>query len=276
MVLACRSVSRGEQIAASFAAAAAAEGRPPPSLEVAALDLSSLASVRSFATAFVASKRPLQCLVNNAGVFDMGTPRATRNAAGMEQHWATNFVAPALLAMLLLPALRAAPGGGRVVNVSSIMHSVGVLALSDASFATRRYTPTRAYAASKLAALLWTAELGRRVGGSGVRCVSVHPGNVLTGVVRTLPGALQRLYRFCFTRVLLSPEEGARAVVAAAGGSRATLGALGEYADSRCRPAPHLSCGDAGVAAADVWAHAAHAAGLSRDTLRDLGLDTDA
>jgi NAD(P)-dependent dehydrogenase (short-subunit alcohol dehydrogenase family) len=93
-VLACRSTGRGEELAASFRAEAAAAGAPPPSLEVAALDLSSLNSVRAFAAAWDkrADGRPLGALVNNAGIFDMGSSKPGRDDRGHEAHWGTNFL----------------------------------------------------------------------------------------------------------------------------------------------------------------------------------------
>lgn len=307
MVLACRSPARGEALASSLRAEAAACGLVPPSLEVAPLDLASLASVRAFAAAFEARRVPLSALVNNAGVFDMGTHTPTLTPDRLEQHWATNFVAPSLLALLLLPSLGRG-GGGRVVNVSSIMHRVsparreaaaaaggaartprpGALAAALLAAASRGgagggYTPTGAYADSKLAALLWSAELSRRLiaaspsstNGVGVACV--HPGNVLTNVVRTLPAAVRSLYAAVFSRVLLTPAEGARAVVLAAagprqkagGGGMAALGLGGAlYGDAACRPAPHVAAppGDAASGPA-LWDYVAREAGVDADAM---------
>jgi hypothetical protein len=93
-VLACRSPGRGEELAASLRAEAAAAGAPPPSLEVASLDLSSLDSVRAFAAAWDkrADGRPLGALVNNAGIFDMGSSAPGRDDRGHEAHWGTNYL----------------------------------------------------------------------------------------------------------------------------------------------------------------------------------------
>jgi retinol dehydrogenase-12 len=238
-VLACRSVSRGQQLAATLKAAAKEAGVAEPVVEVAELDLSSLASVRAFASAWAGRKQPLDCLVNNAGIFDMGakTP-VVLGETGHEEHWVTNFLAPVLLALLLLPSLRAAPGGARVVNVSSIMHTVGRVNLLDPSFRARRFDPTAAYAQSKLASVAFMKELERRaeaVGLSSVRCLSVHPGNVVTGVVRSLPQVVQWLYRSVLGRILLSPEEGARSTVFCAASSKAVDAPRpGAYFDSTC------------------------------------------
>lgn len=93
-MLACRSPGRGEELAASLRAEAAAAGAPPPSLEVASLDLSSLDSVRAFAAAWDkrTDGRPLGALVNNAGIFDMGSSAPGRDDRGHEAHWGTNYL----------------------------------------------------------------------------------------------------------------------------------------------------------------------------------------
>lgn len=94
VVLACRSVPRGEALAASLRAAAASCGHAEPLLEVQELDVSSLDSVRAFADAWSRGPRarPLACLVNNAGIFDMAAKKPARDGAGHEAHWATNFL----------------------------------------------------------------------------------------------------------------------------------------------------------------------------------------
>ena len=221
-------------------AAAKEAGVAAPVVEVEELDLSSLASVRAFAASWASRKQPLDCLVNNAGIFDMGarTPVVLEETRH-EEHWVTNFLAPVLLALLLLPSLRAAPGGARVVNVSSIMHTVGRVNLLDPSFRARRFDPTAAYAQSKLASVAFMKELERRAEAAGltsVRFLSVHPGNVVTGVVRSLPKVVQWIYRSVLGRILLSPEEGARSTVFCAASSKAVDAPRpGAYFDSTCR-----------------------------------------
>jgi short-subunit dehydrogenase len=91
-VLACRSVQRGQTLATSLTAAAVAEGVAQPRVEVEQLDLASLDSVRAFAKAWNARAQPLACLVNNAGIFDMGARAPGRGDHGFEDHWLTNFV----------------------------------------------------------------------------------------------------------------------------------------------------------------------------------------
>ena len=150
------------------------------------------------------------------------------------------------MTLLLLPSLRLCPGA-RVVSVSSIMHTVGTLDLGDPAYARRPFTATGAYAASKLAGVAFSKELERRLeaGGVDVRVLSVHPGTVVTGVVRTLPSAVQLMYRVVFGTLLLSPEEGARSSVFCAGAvSAAAAPRPGPYFDSTCALAPHAPAAD--------------------------------
>ena len=269
VVLACRSVSRGEKLASTLKAAAKEAGVANPVVEVAELDLSSMASVRAFAAAWSSRKQPLDCLVNNAGIFNMAakTPVVADSSGGHEEHWVTNFMAPVLLALLLLPSLRAAPGGARVVNVSSIMHTVGRVNLLDPSFRARPFDPTAAYAQSKLASVAFVKELERRMEGVGVtsvRCMSVHPGNVVTGVVRSLPPFVQFIYRTVLGRILLSPEEGARsAVFCAASNQAADAPRPGAYFDSTCKAGWLHEDADNPFLGKGLWEY----------TLRELQLD---
>ncbi len=267
VVLACRDAARGEALRARLEAAARAGGAAAPRLEVALLDVASAASVRAFAAAFLARGEPLHALVLNAGVFSMGAPRA-ETPDGHEAHLGTNHLGHFLLALLLLPALRAAgaaPGGrpARVVAVSSRMHLLGRLRRADMQL-LHNYSPTAAYAQSKLAQVAFCAELSRRARGA-VRAVALHPGEVLTDVVRSLPGPLQALYRAAMPVLLLSPAQGARATLHCATAAALAPGGAeaGElYYDSNCAPGRAAAEAlDAG-AGAWLWAWSVAAVGL--------------
>ena len=130
-----------------------------PAAQVLPLDLSSLASVRAFASGWAARDPPhgppLHCLVNNAGLFAMSGPRSqTRD--GLESHLGTNFASPALLTLLLVPALaRAGASGppGRAVFVASFLHELGEIRLEDPNLAGKgAYSPLAAYAQASLRA----------------------------------------------------------------------------------------------------------------------------
>ena len=180
------------------------------------MDLSDLSSVRAAASA-LNERHTVHCLINNAGVFSMGAPRS-ETSDGHEAHLGTNCLAPFLLTLLALPALRRAGGGARVLNVASILHELAFDAgamLADMQV-KRSYSPLRAYAQSKLAEVMLTAELAERLDASEVSVVSLHPGNVVTDVVRTLPPLIQSAYRCVMSGMLLTPSEGARAQLHAA------------------------------------------------------------
>lgn len=157
--------------------------------------------------------------MNNAGIFNMGTPRA-ETVDGFEAHLGTNYLGPFLLTMGLLPYLRAAAAtsgsyGARVVNVSSKLNELGTLNGEDPHLAAPgAYSPLAAYAQSKLAQITFTAELQERMPTSWrIQAFSLHPGNVLTDVVRDLPPMIQTLYKLLMRAILLTPEQGARSTV---------------------------------------------------------------
>ena len=190
-----------------------ASGNGDVSLVVA--DLASLGSVRD-AAADVAGRYPaVHALVNNAGV---NLARRTVTPDGIETTFAVNHLAPFLLTNLLLPALRRAAAGGRsarVVTVTSEFERLGRIAFDDLQGA-RRYWGTLAYTQSKLANVLFTYELARRVDGTGVTANCVYPGLVATDLLRDRAWWSPRWLRPLWRTLFLTPEEGARASVLAA------------------------------------------------------------
>jgi NAD(P)-dependent dehydrogenase (short-subunit alcohol dehydrogenase family) len=163
VVLAVRDVARGELAAAEI------DG----DLAVRRLDLADLGSVRSFAGEWTGD---IDVLVNNAGIM-MVPPGVT--ADGFELQFGTNHLGHFALTNLLLPHVT-----DRVVTVSSGLHRSGHIDLDDLNWRTRPYSDTGAYAQSKLANLLFTLELQRRLtaGGSGVRALAAHPGYAATNL----------------------------------------------------------------------------------------------
>ncbi len=146
----------------------------------AALDLTSLASVREAATAIADAVPAVHVLMNNAGV--MFTPFA-RTSDGFEMQFGTNHLGHFELTRRLRPKLEAAEGA-RVVNLSSDGHKLADIDLDDANWQKRRYNKFHAYGASKTANILYTVELDRRLRGSGIRGYAVHPGMVATNLAR--------------------------------------------------------------------------------------------
>ncbi len=179
---------------------AARSGQPEP--ETALADFASLAAVRDLAGEIAGRAPRLDILVNNAGFM---TWRRGLSADGYELTFAVNHLAPFLLTNLLLPQLRAATAA-RIVTLSSSAHRRGRIDFDDL-MATRRYSAMAAYAQSKLANILFTVELARRLAGSGVVANSVHPGVVATGFGGWpgLPGVFWRAAQ----PFMLTPEQGA-------------------------------------------------------------------
>jgi retinol dehydrogenase 14 len=194
-------------------------------VEPLAYDLSEQAQVRALAERLTGER--IDVLVNNAGIFP---GRRALTADGIERTFAVNYLAPYLLTRLLLPALA---DGGRVVNVSSVAQARGRIALDDVSL-ERRYGRLRAYDQSKLAILLFTFELARRVD-PATGCVNaVEPGWVRTAQTRQL--GPYWLFNAVGRPMQSSPEQGARSSVRAAadpdlrGVSGQFLNAAGSYA----------------------------------------------
>ncbi len=175
VLLACRSSER-----AGAAAAAIRSAAPGARLEIVALDLASLDSVRACAAAVLELTGSLELLVNNAGI--MATP-LRRSAEGFELQIATNHLGHFALTGLLMGCLRAA-AAPRVVTVSSLAHRTGRVDLRDLNFERRRYNNWRAYGQSKLANLLSCFELARRASASGwpLRSLAAHPGYAATNL----------------------------------------------------------------------------------------------
>jgi len=211
VVLACRSVASGEQVAAKLRAELPQDaGR----LEVAALDLADLDSVHAFIEGFLASGRRLDLLINNAGV--MARP-LTLTAQGIESQLATNHLGHFALTRGLLPVLSAK---ARVVTVASSVHTRGkaknVLETltTDRAFRARRYSRYGSYDDSKLANVLFTRGLARRLA-PGQSAYSVHPGVIGTNLARSM-GVMGKVFAFFLKLFSKSAAQGAATSVFAA------------------------------------------------------------
>lgn len=206
VVMACRSLERAEQ-SASAIRADVAEGSG--SLEVARLDLADPSSIRDFADTW-SSQRPLDVLVNNAGV--MALDRAT-NSAGWEMQFGTNHLGHFALTGLLLPAL-ARSSSPRVVTVSSLGHRVGRLRLDDPMYEARRYQRWGAYFQSKLANVMFARECDRRAKENAhpIRSIGCHPGTASTEIGKTGTSVTNQVIRTFFPILARSADRGAAAV----------------------------------------------------------------
>jgi len=242
VVLVCRDRGRGE--AAMREVAAVATGGEPR-LELA--DLRELDQVRDLAGR-------LGVLVNNAGLV-VGGRQLTPD--GFEHTIAVNHLAPFLLTNLLLPALTAS-APARIVTVASTAHRGAMLDLDDLML-ERRYLPMLAYANSKLANILFTRELARRLDGTGLTATCLHPGTVRTGFGST--GATWLRLGLAVSRPFLrSPRSGARTVVYLAASPDVAGQTGGYYVGSKLRTPSPAARDDA--RAARLWELSAALTGL--------------
>jgi NAD(P)-dependent dehydrogenase (short-subunit alcohol dehydrogenase family) len=177
VILAVRDPVKGQKAAGVIPA--------PGTAEVRVLDLASLESVRAFAAGWDGS--PVDLLINNAGVM---IPPLSRTVDGFELQFGTNHLGHFALTNLLLPNVT-----GRVVTVSSGAHRSGRIDFDDLNWERRRYRAWRAYGQSKLANLLFTAELQRRLteAGSPVLSMAAHPGYAATNLQSQSGGSLMGL-----------------------------------------------------------------------------------
>ncbi|QHA09439.1 SDR family NAD(P)-dependent oxidoreductase [Streptomyces broussonetiae] len=153
-------------------------------VEIEEMDLIDPASVGAFAGKFLASGRPLDILIDSAGI--MATP-LRRDAHGYESQFATNHLGHFRLVNRLWPALVAARGA-RVISVSSRGIRFSPVVFEDLHFERRAYEPFLAYGQSKTANALFAVELDRRGRGQGVRAFAVHPGTIVdTGLAKHIP-----------------------------------------------------------------------------------------
>jgi NAD(P)-dependent dehydrogenase (short-subunit alcohol dehydrogenase family) len=165
VLLAARNPERGEK-----AVAAAKAKLPDARIELVHLDLADLGAVRETAKAVLAEHEHLDLLVNNAGEKVVPKRRTTKD--GFEAQFGTNHLGHFALTGLLLPALRE---GARVVTITSGSHRFNAFDIDDPQ-QERAYRPMRAYGRSKLANLIFTLELDRRLAGTGIASHAAHPG----------------------------------------------------------------------------------------------------
>lgn len=196
VVLACRDV-----VKAGAARDDIARSTGRTDVEVEALDLGSTASIRAFAARFKEKHARLDVLVNNAGVWS--TSRGT-TSDGFESTFGVNHLGTFLLTQELLPLLKeSAPS--RVVVLSSALHYRGKMDWDDLQYERRKYSGTSAYNQSKLANVLFTIALAKRLEGTKVTVNAVHPGVVATELARDFPRLLMKIANL----FMLTPEQGA-------------------------------------------------------------------
>jgi NAD(P)-dependent dehydrogenase (short-subunit alcohol dehydrogenase family) len=202
VVITARDRARGEAVQRDLAAQA-----PGARIELLIADLASLAEVRRLAAEIKQRYQRLDILINNAGLM---ADRRELTVDGFEKVMAVNYLAPFLLTLELIDLVkRSAPA--RIVNVGSTLSDRALIDLDDLQ-SERRFTLFGAYAQSKLALLLFTVELARRLEGSNVAVNVVHPGGVATNILRLSGwlGGVVDVLRPVLRLALLSPEAGAK------------------------------------------------------------------
>src|SRR5512133_1723982 len=230
-----------------------------PEVDVFVADMSSQAEVRRLASEVLDGLPRLDVLVNNVGGF-WNTRRVT--ADGLEYTFALNHLAPFLLTNLLLDRLRQdAPS--RVVTVSSGAQAMGRIDFADLQ-SERAYSGQRAYNQSKLANVLFTYELARRLGGSGVTANVLHPGVVRTAFGAEDPGRVQRLLVPLARLFMKTPEQGAATSIHLASAPDPE-GVTGQYfANSKPRRSSARSYDEA--VAARLWDVSRELTGIAADS----------
>jgi retinol dehydrogenase 14 len=202
-VIVGRNQAKGESVLADIARESGNQA-----VEFLLADLSSQREVRSLARRFVTRHDRLDVLVNNVGVVNS---RRETSVDGLEMTFAVNHLCPFLLSRLLLEVLRAS-APSRIINVSSGLHVRARLDFSDLQ-RTRRYRGNRVYAETKLANLLFTYELARRLEGTGVTVNAMNPGLVASRLGMAGGTRMRLAKTFANTVFGTSAEQGAETVV---------------------------------------------------------------
>ncbi len=220
---------------------------PGGTAELLPLALDDFASIRACADTFLARGLPLHLLINNAGL----AAARGQTKQGFELAFGVNHLGHFLLTQLLLERLKSA-APARIVTVASKAHyRARGIDWEAVRAPTRSATGLREYQVSKLANVLLSAELARRLAGSGVTTYSLHPGVVATEVWRSLPWPLGRLLKLA----LISPQQGAQTSLHCATAASAAA-ETGLYYD-QCKPKwPSRVAQDAALAR-DLWERSA-------------------
>jgi len=223
------------------------------------LDLASLQSVRKFANQFLGEEERLDILINNAGV--MMCPQM-KTEDGFEMQMGTNHLGHFLLTNLLLDKLKQSGPGSRIVNVSSRAHHEGQGIQLDNLMMENNYSSRTQYGHSKLANILFTKELAKRIGGSGVTTYALHPGVILTELWRFLPNWVQFLLGTNFFQMFTkTPAEGSQTTIHCAISEEVKDDNGIYYAD--CKPMVPLLPAESTKLASQLWDLSENLVGLS-------------
>lgn len=198
VVILCRSKERGEEARADIA-----HKTGNSNVELLICDLSSMADVRRAAEEFKKTHSRLDVLINNAGVF---LPKREVTSEGLEKTFATNYLSNFVLTLSLLDLLKAS-APSRIVNVATRTGWIKI-DLDDMNL-EKGYSIMKAVGASKIAQILFTIELARRLQGTGVTVNALHPGIIKSGLLEDVPWVMRTFFNLLST----TPEKGARTPV---------------------------------------------------------------
>ena len=242
LCLVARDRARAEATAAEIRAAA-----PGAEVRVVLADLSAQAEVRRAAAEILATGAPIHVLLNNAGVTQLSR---SETVDGIETTFAVNHLAYYLLTLLLLERIRAS-APARIVNVASDAHRFGGPLDFDDLGATERFSWMGVYGRSKLANILFTRELARRLEGTGVTVNCLHPGAVRTGLGQNNDAPILKLLVKVAQLFMRSPEKGAETSIWACSAPELAKVSGRYFADRRERTPAAVALDDA--AARRLW-----------------------
>jgi len=199
VIICSRNKERGEEAVAKMLKEVEASEKKGK-VEVMILNLCDHKSVRSFVTEYKSKGYPLHVLINNAGV--MNVPNFERTVDGIESTLAANHMGHFLLTLLLIPVMK--KSASRIVNLSSFVHTQGHINFDDLN-TEKPYDKWKAYTQSKLANIIFTFELAKRVEKLGISVHAVNPGFVKTDLLKTSGSHIG----FASHLVAKTPEQGA-------------------------------------------------------------------
>ncbi len=243
------------KLAAAAGKVAAAAGGAPPATYLA--DLSSQAAIRKLAADVTANAPQLDVLLNNAGGIFL---ERRLSVDGIEMTFALDHLGYFLLTHLVLGALKKAGGGARIVNVASAAHRGARLDFDDLQ-GERGYSAWRAYGRAKLANIMFTYALARRLSGSGVTANCLHPGFVASNFGGEAGGVMGVLFGVAKKIGALRVSDGARTPVYLCASGEAD-GVSGRYFD-RCKPAPSSRASMDEAAQERLWTISERLTGIS-------------
>ena len=199
VIMACRDIEKAACLAGDII-----NQNGSPSVEVLPVNLASLQSIRAFSSKYTAVHDKLHVLVNNAGVF---CDKLQKTEDDFEMTMGVNYLGPFLLTRLLLPVIKNTPGA-RIINITSKAAFHAKLKLEENPFSSRTHG-FKAYAASKLAQILFTIDLAEELKDAGVTVNAAYPGRVATNIWKG-SSLLMKIVAPIMMRKSISAEEGAK------------------------------------------------------------------